>query len=315
MLSECASTEGATHAAAMEDDELLAELQRRGYQVGRQQQQQPQGQQESAPATDRASIPLPSRNDTSSTTEGFGMEVSTVDVELLSETGPLELGRPGNALVPQLQSLDRQLNFGILADGVKRKCTWELVSGGSSDTGHGRLLFGSLSDNLGQLSMSMCNAQGSEVFKLVHATNVWNPSQVRWSFRVMPPGSDDSTDALFTINRDLLGSGKLGLREWWRVYRGLARNGDVAYYCAGWRSSWEYKFYKSEPDCKADRSPVAQLRQMEGTGQLSGESVLMSWLPARFELIVEPGEDSAVLLSVASILDMVHDRSKPQMPA
>jgi len=306
MLPECASTEVAAHATALRDEELLAELQRRGFQVA------PRhiSPEDSAPVADRTGNLPPSGDDNSSTVDS-GVEPSRVDVELLSYSGQLELGGPGNALVPELLAMDDQLNFRIVADGISRTCTWELISGGSIDAG--RLLFGRVSDILGQLCMSMCNSQGSEVFRLTHASNIWNPSQMRWSFRVTPPGSDNA-DALFTINRDLLGSGKLGLREWWRVYRGLARSGDVVYYCAGWRSSWDYRFFKSEADCKADHSPVAHLRQLEGTGQFKEGSAVMAWVPARFELSVEPGEDSAVLLSVASILDMVHDRSKPQMP-
>jgi len=150
-----------------------------------------------------------------------------------------------------------------------------------------------------------------DIFQLAHSSKVWNPSQKRWSYRILPPSSDDVDAAMFTINRDFLGCGPWGLNEQWRVYRGRERNRELLLYCVGSSGGWHYKFYTTEADYKADKMPVAELEQLEGSGQLSEQ--LCKWVPAAFKLTVRQLQDSGLLLSVGTILDMVHERSKPKV--
>jgi hypothetical protein len=166
-----------------------------------------------------------------------------------------------------------------------------------------------MSSAFGRKSLQVRSPAGSEVFSIGSSTKVLNPSQLRWSFRVLPPASASNDDVFFTVNRDALGRGPLGLREQWRVYRGRARESDEVYYCVGSVQGWKYRFYRAEADFKAGCTPVAKLDQVDGTGSFRQEQ--QRWIPAQFVLNVGPGEDSALLLSVATILDTVHERSFP----
>jgi len=122
-------------------------------------------------------------------------------------------------------------------------------------------------------------------------------------------GADDKAEALFTFNRDVLGRGVLGLKEAWRVHRGRARDDEALYYCVCSAWGWEHHFYRSQADYDAGAEPVARLHQAAGTGVLCEETRI--WQPAVFELEVNPGEDAALLLAMATALDVAHERSQP----
>lgn len=63
------------------------------------------------------------------------------------------------------------------------------------------------SNSFGHQSVHAYDESGTEIFKIRRSTNVWNPAQRRWSFRILPPGSKDNAEALFTINKDQFGKG------------------------------------------------------------------------------------------------------------
>jgi len=164
------------------------------------------------------------------------------------------------------------------------------------------------SNSFGHKSVHVYDNTGTEIFKIRLSSNVWNPLQRRWSFRMLPPGSKDNDDALFTINKDQFGRGIpiLWEKEEWRIYRGRERDNDMIYYCVGSWLGWDFKFYKSMEDYDHSARPVAKIKQKMNAGAIFDND----WLPDKFKLKVQPGEDTALLLAVSSIIDMTHD-SKP----
>merc|ERR1711879_717410 len=108
---------------------------------------------------------------------------------------------------------------------------------------------------------------------------------------------------------DLFGTGPMWLREQWRIFRGRAREGKELYYCIANALGWEYHFYRSQEDQYSGHDYAAHLKKVSGTGALS--EAMMVWIPAEFDLEVRPREDAALLLSVATILDVAHQHSTP----
>lgn len=139
------------------------------------------------------------------------------------------------------------------------------------------------SSSFGHMSFHAYDNSGKEIFKIRASTKVWNPLQWRWSFRVLPAGSKDNEDALFTINTD-----------WgtniWRIYRGHERGDDMVYYC------YTGTCYKS-----------AQVAT-----HLSGNEVASWHYPSQEEkgiasrITVKTGEDTMLLLAVSTVMYMRH---------
>jgi len=304
-------------AAAISDEALLEEVRRRGLAPA-------------APAAERVRSP-------GTRVRSPPSRVRSPDSRV-SDPGPclVEPGPRGGPLAPRLVSSEgRAQLFRLLETGGIRgsvEYSWQRIEEKADGAGeqahapsgheqahhqghHERVarLTGSLAaHSLGRRCVHVSGLNGTEVFKLEDSAAAWNPAHVRWSFRILPPGCDDSADALFTVNRDVIGRGPLGLREQWRVFRGRARDDEVVYYlvCAAW--GWDYHFYKSQADYDAEGEPVAQLTQAAGTGVRLGETGV--WVPAEFDLSVGPGEDAGLLLAVATILDVAHERSQPPNP-
>jgi hypothetical protein len=96
---------------------------------------------------------------------------------------------------------------------------------------------------------------GKELFKVRASRHTWNPEEWvgRFSYRILPPGSKDEEDSIFTINKDYIGRGALGVKEEWRVYRGRKRDGQLAYYCVGSYISWDAECYNSVKEYNTGR--------------------------------------------------------------
>jgi len=135
------------------------------------------------------------------------------------------------------------------------------------------------SSSFGHQSMHAYDDSGKELFKIRASKNVW--FQRRLSFRILPPGSKDNDDALFTIKEDQLGGG-------WRIYRGRERDQDMIYYCVSYSlPGWDVRFYKSTSESDP---PVATI----GWGGTK-------W---KLGLNIQAGEDTALILAVSTILHM-----------
>mmetsp|Transcript_49197 Transcript_49197/g.137256 ORF Transcript_49197/g.137256 Transcript_49197/m.137256 type:complete len:252 (-) Transcript_49197:5-760(-) len=166
----------------------------------------------------------------------------------------LQLGLPGEALIPSLvpppgvvyQLKNKEKTQFLETNEYK----WELDEvelGGREfgiDAKIARLKGKWQSNSFGHKSVHVYDNTGTEIFKIRLSSNVWNPLQRRWSFRILPPGSKDNDEALFTINKDQFGRGIpiLWEKEEWRIYRGRERDSDMIYYCVGSWLGWGFKF-------------------------------------------------------------------------
>merc|ERR1719350_475958 len=148
------------------------------------------------------------------------------------------------------------------------------------------------------------------IFTFQAAASVMNPTQVRWSFRVLPPGTKAADDAYYTINRDVIGRGTMKWQEIWRIYRGRKRDQQQVYYIVGSLTGWDYKVYRSETEADADGPPVAQITQARGTSSVAGDGV-PGWVSGKYEVRVKSGGDGGLILTLATILDLAHERSRP----
>mmetsp|Transcript_74866 Transcript_74866/g.173541 ORF Transcript_74866/g.173541 Transcript_74866/m.173541 type:complete len:294 (-) Transcript_74866:74-955(-) len=288
MAAERIDSEGSSPVSALADEELLAELQRRGLA-----KEHRQKMVYSAPKGARRVLSPP---------RGPGPCV-------------LELGPREGPLCPRLISqAGRRSKYRIqetCACHGSVEYSWEVDEEAEGNSGPfrriGRLTGSWLSDPFRQKTVTVSGLEGHELFKLTTAS--WNPSSLRWSFRIMPPDSEDNADAVFTVNRDVLGRGPLGMREQWRVFKGRARDNEAVYYVVASVWGWEYSFHKCVEDFNAGGEPVARLTQVANTGKLDDETRV--WIPAEFDLNIGPSEDVGLLLSVATILDVAHERSQP----
>lgn len=172
------------------------------------------------------------------------------------------------------------------------------------------------SSQFGHQSVHVHNHAGREIFKIRNDKYVWNPFSRRWSYRILPPHSKDSADAWFTINKDAWGRGLLFLRDEWRIYRGRERDNDMVYYCVGSYFGWNWWFYRNKHAYDNGEEAIAEISQKWNAGAFLGGgggmgedfgAGLGTWLPDKFKLRIKDGEDSALLMSVATIIDMVYD--------
>jgi len=221
----------------------------------------------------------------------------------------LELGFPGQALIPRLvpppgftYEFKNKEDNDKFKDQVKKneknEYKWELdeIRVPSQryecelDLKIAKLKGKLTSDSFGHKSVHVYDTIGREIFKIRHDKNVWNPLALRWSFRILPPGSKDSTDALFTFNKDVFGRGLIGLQEEWRIYRGRERDNDMVLYCVGDYKKHNFAFYRRVEDYDNRVQPVATIKQKKD----------------KIKLMVPSGEDTALMLVMSTILDMTH---------
>lgn len=183
------------------------------------------------------------------------------------------------------------------------------------------------SKHFGHNSMHVIDpATGNELFKVRASRHTMNPAEWvgRFSYRILPPGSKDEKDSIFTINKDYIGRGLLGTKEEWRIYRGRQRDGELAYYCVGSYMSWDAKCYNSVRDYNTGRkgftvwgtpdvkdlpklTPVVKLHKKWGVGTFFGG--LATLLPDAQYLSMQPNTDAALFLAFGAILDTAHDES------
>jgi hypothetical protein len=221
----------------------------------------------------------------------------------------LELGFPGQALIPKLVPLpgftyelknkeDNDKFKDQVKNNEKNEYKWELdeIRFPSQryecelDLKIAKLKGKLTSDSFGHKSVHVYDTMGREIFKIRHDKNVWNPLALRWSFRILPPGSKDSSDALFTFNKDVFGRGLIGLQEEWRIYRGRERDNDMVLYCVGDYKKHNFVFYRRAEDYDNSAQPVATIKQKKD----------------KIKLMVPAGEDTALMLAMSTILDMTH---------
>merc|ERR1719198_1330242 len=115
---------------------------------------------------------------------------------------------------------------------------------------------------------------GKELFKVRSSRNLlWNPKEWigRFSYRILPPGSKDEQDSIFTIiNKDYFGQRAQGRGEKWRIYRGRKRDGHLAYYCVGSYTFWDdTKCYNSVEEYNTT-TPVVKLHKKIGVATVNG---------------------------------------------
>lgn len=221
----------------------------------------------------------------------------------------LELGFPGQALIPKLvpppgftyefkNKEDNDKFKDQVKNNEKNEYKWELdeIRFPSQryecelDLKIAKLKGKLTSDSFGHKSVHVYDTMGREIFKIRHDKNVWNPLALRWSFRILPPGSKDSNDALFTFNKDVFGRGLIGLQEEWRIYRGRERDNDMVLYCVGDYKKHNFAFYRRAEDYDNSAQPVATIKQKK----------------SKIKLMVPAGEDTALMLAMSTILDMTH---------
>jgi hypothetical protein len=125
-------------------------------------------------------------------------------------------------------------------------------------------------------------------------------------------------DALYTINRDIMGAKYLFFGDQWHIYNGRKRDQKELYYGTSPDMSsaltdafglWtEIAFWKSKADYKEKKDPVAYVKQKRNAGAF----LSMSWIPDQYKIEVGPGEDTGALLAIAMIMDVVTDSNQEQ---
>jgi len=160
------------------------------------------------------------------------------------------------------------------------------------------------SNTFGHACVKVRDASDKEVFAICRSKNVWNPLQFRDSFRVLPPGG--TGDPLFTVNKDVMGRGMLWVKQAWTVYKGRKRENTPVMFCEGNYIGWKFKMYKSAADRDSEATPIAEIKQSVNLGAvLSSE-----FIPDKFKIEVHEGADTALVLALSTIIDMVHDSNE-----
>lgn len=157
---------------------------------------------------------------------------------------------------------------------------------------------------LGRRRTVIHNNDGQPLFMLQSTKYVWNPTRWTYSFRIMDPNTEE---ILFTINKDWFGAGFLWLRDEWRVYRGRRRDRQRLYHVVGGYFGYGHKFYHRKRDWRRGVEPLAEASQSVGRDVVG--------LPDVFSLKVKPGQDTALFLATAVIIDMVHETEAHQRAA
>jgi len=151
---------------------------------------------------------------------------------------------------------------------------------------------GFFSNIYGYKTVHIRNNKGEDMFRLRRTKMMLNPFKLHWSFHVTPP---NSKDVLFTIYKDIFGTGFLGWKAEFRVYQGRKRDGKQIYHCV--KAAWWTKCYHSKADYKAGQPAVAEFSK-----SVKRDVSLVA--PDRFSLKVKEGEDTALLLTTTTVMDM-----------
>lgn len=232
-----------------------------------------------------------------------------------ADIGPclIELGSQGcGPLAPLLQTgVDRELFKLMETSGVRGSMEhrWRRVEQ-EGPNGQRSLCVARLKRSRETKAIHVCGPDGLERFRIQDmAASSWSPIRLSQCFQVLPSGK--STFPLFTFRRESMGKGPLGPREQWKIFTGgiNKREQPETYYVIAATWGWDYQFFRRRKDFDAGMPPVAQLWQVPGTGVR--DQMTQVWFPSEFNLSVGPKEDSALLLSMATVLDCVHGRSEP----
>lgn len=222
----------------------------------------------------------------------------------------IDAGPYGGPLGPALLSKREQV-FRLSGELVvgKTEQRWKLVEHeAGADTAAGRKPVARVRRSQGERRIiHVCAMDGAERVQVKDMSSSWNPLHVKLCFHVWRVGEEAGQAEqvpLFSIWRETIGLGPLGHREQWRIFRGSAKDEELYFVTATASRGWDWSFYKSRKDSK----PVAHLSQLQGTGQDS--KLTGAWIPAEFDLTVGPAEDAALLLTMSSVLDCVHSRSR-----
>jgi len=176
--------------------------------------------------------------------------------------------------------------------GIGKAVTQEKIAG---------LMGKRISNAMGHRNVHVYNLNGTEMFHLRMTKSDFNPTKFKWSFRVLPPGSKSNKDTLFTINRDQWGKGSMWMTEEWRVYRGRKRDGELLYYGVGDNYNHDFAFYRNQTDADSGKGTVlAKIRQRRNLGY----HTRWGGFANHFQLTVNPGEDSALLLVASTAIDI-----------
>jgi len=168
------------------------------------------------------------------------------------------------------------------------------------------------------------SADGQELFKIRESSRSWWKSKRRTSFRILPPGSKDDDEAIFTINEEINTLGIvhtvkkiIGGESVFRVYRGREKDNDVVLYAAGAfpnpfiggmaAGAGGYTFYESELMstvlARIDQNPMYGSMEYG----LAAHSQNPLRVPDKFTLEVQPGVDAALVLASSVVMDIARD--------
>jgi len=158
---------------------------------------------------------------------------------------------------------------------------------------------GAISNFFGHRRTTIKNSDGVPLFQIHLTKSVFNPTSIRWSWRISHPISEK---VLFTINKDIIGTGVLWLRDEWTIYRGRMRDANPIYYVVGGYMGYGHQFFKTKTDWRRGVPAVAE----------ASEGITRSILgaPTVFSVKVSEGEDAALLLATTVIINMVHETEK-----
>jgi hypothetical protein len=107
---------------------------------------------------------------------------------------------------------------------------------------------------------------------------------------------------MFTINKDFFGTGFLGIRDEWRIYRGRERDATQIYYIVADYSAHSHRFYHNEDEYQNSVTPCAQSRFYT-----RGGTYTQGFVSDSIGVSVGPGEDTALVLSTTIVIDMLNE--------
>jgi hypothetical protein len=159
---------------------------------------------------------------------------------------------------------------------------------------------------------------GNEVFQIAKSKHRFNPFKLRYSYRVLAPKPGlKSRGVKYTINKDLIGRGFLGIKQEWRIYQGHERMGKMVYYCVGawfrlWR--WKTRCWHSKLEYESGRSsltisgiPGPKIAPCAVLSQIPNVGLISEWVPDQYYLFVHAGEDASLLLAFGVLVDSTND--------
>lgn len=249
---------------------------------------------------------------------GRGADVSTADEPW---EGPLQVAEPGSRQ-PLITALDPPPGktyrfscaelFNIL-DANQYDWVLDSVEEGGHRTTVNRTvaeLRGSWTSGMfGHRRTRVTEAQaGGALFDIRNANSAWNTVIAHWTWRIVMPEEMGSIylggagEVFFTVQQDLVGDGAVGGGEEWHIYRGHVSDDDKVYYCRARGEGYRYECFHSKRH--VNRPPVAEFYERENIATNMQEM----WRDT-YEVVVHENEDAALLLAIATVLDMTKDWS------